>query len=56
MGALTQTFIAVGIFWAYLFQLILKSVDFQDYHWRLIYGFSFITILIQTILLIFVYN
>lgn len=56
MGALAQGFIGVGVFWSYTFQLILKSVGTQDYHWRFIFGFTLITILAQTLLLLFVFN
>ena len=49
MGALAQGFIGTGFFWSYTFQLILKSVGTQDYHWLFIFGFTLITILIQTL-------
>lgn len=55
MGALNQTFVAFGVFFAYSFQLILKQFSTEVEHWRYVYGFTLITISVQTLLLVFVY-
>lgn len=55
MGALNQTFVAFGVFFAYSFQLILKQFSTEVEHWRYIYGFTLLTISAQTLLLVLVY-
>jgi MFS family permease len=55
-GALNQTFIAFGVFFAFAFQLILVQINSELEHWRIIYGFTLITIVIQTLLLLFIYK
>lgn len=58
MGALNQFFVAFGVFFSFLFEYILTKV-FNDPTgkdiWVVVFGFPLITIVVQTILLIFVF-
>ena len=55
-GALNQTLIAFGVFFAYVLQLILLQFSKEEDHWRTVFGLTLITIFIQTVILFVFYR
>lgn len=53
---MNQLLIAFGVFFAYLFQYILLKFSGYTDHWKLVFGFTTATILIQSFFLITKYN
>jgi MFS family permease len=58
LGALNQFMIAFGVFFGCIFKLLLSLIfDNKDGSaiWQIIFGFTLLTILIQTIVLLFIF-
>lgn len=61
LGAFNQLFVAFGVFFCCLFQYILKVANGSDdskekEYWFIIFGFTLVTVLLQTVLLLIVYK
>lgn len=65
LGTFSQLFVAFGVFFACLEQVVFKSifkkegqldVETEEHYWKFMFGFTLITTSIQTILLLFVYK
>jgi hypothetical protein len=58
MGALNQFFVAFGVFFSFFFEYVLTKIANDPTGndiWVIVFGFPIITIVIQTIVLIFVF-
>lgn len=58
LGSYTQLFVTVGVFFGVFFAYILKKITGDDTgsdFWYILYGFPEITLVIQTVVLLFVY-
>ena len=61
LGAFNQLFVAFGVFFSCLLQYIFKLAngnndDKEKDYWYILFGFTLVTVLIQTILLLVVYR
>lgn len=55
-GAFSQLFVNVGVFVSFLIQFLITEFNSQVDLWRVLFAFMALPILIQTVLLIFVFN
>lgn len=56
LGALNQVLIAFGVFFACLFQYVLLQINSESDHWRIVFGFTIVTTLLQTVFLSIAYR
>ena len=58
LGALNQFSIAFGVFFAYFLQYILMKInnEKQEPHWRIMFGFCLIPVVLQSIFLLLIYK